>query len=158
MILFRPLFCLFLNMRRKFRMILMQIVWFRSIQTFLLIAWPLVYSMIHALNRPLLIDDWGTLWFSFETALSSTILTFGEVKILNKLRAFLVDIIDVTRAHTMRLSVIVVACIYSRATLFLPFWDDTCHIFMMFFPNGGLRACTLKLKVVGGGIGWVTVL
>lgn len=158
MILFRPLLCLFLNLRRKFRILFMQISWFRSIQTFFLITWTLVYSMIHALNRPLLVYDWGTLWLSFETALTCTIWTFGEVKILNELRAFLVDVINETRAHTMRLWMIVIACIYPRAPFFLSFRDNTCHIFLRLLGNAGLWTGTFKLKVVSGCIGRFTVL
>ena len=142
MIFFRPLLCLFLNLRRKFWVFLMQISWFRSIQTFFLITRTLVYSMIHALNGALLVDNWGTLWLSFETALSPTIRSFGEVKILNELRAFLVDIIDKTRANTKRLWLIVIACVYPGATFFIPLRDDTCHIFLRLLANGGLLTCT----------------
>lgn len=141
MIFFRPLLCLFLNLRRKFRMFLVQISWFRSIQTFFLITRTLVYSMIHALNWALLVDHGGALWLSFETTLTRTLCSNGKVKILDELRALLVDVINEPRTHTMRLLLIVIACVNPWATFFLPLRYYTCHIFMRLLTNCGLRAC-----------------
>lgn len=159
MIFFWTLLWLFLNLRRKFRMFLVQISWFRSIQTFFFIAWTLVYSMIHALNRALLVNDRGSLRLPFKTALPSTDISFGEIKVLNELRAFLVDVIYETRTHTMRLLLMMIlARIYSWATFFIPFWNDTCHISLRFLTNRSLWACAFKLKVVSGCVGRLTVL
>lgn len=126
MILIRALLWLFLNLRWEFGVFLVQISRFWSIQTFFLITGALLYSMIHALNGTLLVDDrrWP-LRLAFETAFATSILTFGEIQVWNQLRALLVDIIDEPWTDRMLL---ILARVEPWPAFFLPLWYHTCHI------------------------------